>query len=112
MMAILYSMENCDFKRIEDIHFSVLSVIVDYGLRTKFFAWATGKNTDFESVDWLCSPISKSDFPEGVEWPDIMDYACKVSGRRSSLSKLQDQELKIARLETAEYLFDRFLHEG
>lgn len=112
MTPIVYSMENCEFKRIEDIHFSVLSVIVDYGLRTKFFAWATGKNTDFESVDWLCSPISKSDFPEGVEWPDIMDYACKVSGRRSSLSKLQDQELKIARMETAEYLFDRFLHEG
>lgn len=111
-LAILNRMKTGEFKRIGDIHFSLLSVLVDYGLRTRFFAWASGKNSDFESVDWLCSPISKTDFPEDVEWSDIMDYACKVPGRRTSLSKTENEEFKIERMQTAEYLFDRFLHEG
>ena len=114
-------------KLFNDIHFSIHSVLVQWlpsrriDLKRSFYHWICcgtaelegdwGYN-DYRVINWLESPVSKTDFPDGIEWDDILDYANGLSLKRKSLSQTENDEYKILRMETAEALFDRFLHEG
>ena len=111
-------------KGLQKIHFSLHSVITkksqetEFNLKKLFYMWISGKNDstdsdkDYTNIDWLCSPISKTDFPEEIKWQDIIDYAEGIPLEKLSLSETENDERKILRMETAEHLFDRFLHEG
>ena len=98
-------------KTISDIHFSIHSVIVDSEIKTKFYRWVAGDNF-YNIIDWLSSPISKTEFPEGISWQDVLDYSEGIPFTNRSLSGTEGEMLKILRMETAENLFDKFLHEG
>lgn len=98
-------------KTISDIHFSVHSVITDWQLKNKFLHWVAGDN-DYRVIDWLSSPVSKTEFPEEISWQDIIDYTEGIPFNSRSLSETENDMLKILRMETAENLFDKFLHEG
>lgn len=98
-------------KTISDIHFSIHSVLVGWPLKNKFFNWVAGNN-DYRVIDWLSSPVSKTDFPEEISWQDILEYANGIPFHNRSFSETEGTVLKILRMETAEHLFDRFLHEG
>lgn len=108
------------YKQISDINFSLHSVITrqskssDYDLKELFYRWISARteNEDYRDIDWLCSPVSKTDFPDDIQWSDIIDYAEGLSCKRLSLSHSENDERKILRMDTAELLFDRFLHEG
>ena len=112
------------WKGLQNIHFSLHSVITiksqetEFNLKKLFYMWISGKNDapdsdkDYTKIDWLCSPISKTDFPEEIKWQDIIDYAEGIPLEKLSLSETENDERKILRMKTAEYLFDRFLHEG
>lgn len=108
------------FKQISDIHFSLHSVITrqsegtDFDLKEIFYRWISARNEDedYRDVDWLCSPISKTDLPGDILWSDIIDYAEGLPCKRRSLSQTENDERKILRMDTAELLFERFLHEG
>lgn len=93
------------------IHFSIHSLIVDDELRIKFLDWVAGSK-DYKKIDWLASPISKTEFPEDISWHDVIDYTFKIPFNNRSLSRAHGDSLKILRMETAEHLFDKFLHEG
>lgn len=111
-------------KGLQNIHFSLHSVITkksqetEFNLKKLFYMWISGKNDstdsdkDYTNIDWLCSPISKTDFPEEINWQDIIDYAEGIPLEKLSLSETENDERKILRMETAEHLFDRFLHES
>lgn len=111
-------------KGLQNIHFSLHSVITkksqetEFNLKKLFYMWISGKNDstdsdkDYTKIDWLCSPISKTDFPEEIKWQDIIDYAEGIPLEKLSLSETENDERKILRMKTAEHLFDRFLHEG
>ena len=109
-----------NYKTITDIHFSLHSVITrhsertDYDLKELFYRWISARteDEDYRDIDWLCSPISKTDFPDAIRWSDIIDYAEGLACKRMSLSQTENDERKILRMDTAELLFDRFLHEG
>ena len=108
------------FKPITDIHFSLHSVITrqsegtDVDLKELFYLWISGRpaDEDYRDIDWLTSPISKTDFPDDITWADIINYAEGLPCKKQSLSQTENDELKILRMDTAELLFDRFLHEG
>ena len=98
-------------KSISDIHFSVHSVIVDSQFKTQFYKWVAG-DAFYNAIDWLSSPISKTEFPDEISWQDIIDYCEGIQFSNRSLSGTEGDMIKILRMETAERLFDRFLHEG
>ena len=108
------------YKQISDIHFSLHSVITrqsentDYDLKELFYRWISARteNEDYRDIDWLTSPISKTDFPDEITWADIIDYTEGLPYKKLSLSQTENDERKILRMDTAELLFDRFLHEG
>ena len=111
-------------KLFADIHFSIHSILVKklavagLDLKKAFFHWICRgaaeeiENDSYDQISWLESPISKIDFPEGIEWRDVRDYAQALPLKKKSLSQTENEEYKILRMETAESLFDRFLHEG
>ncbi len=98
-------------KTIADIHFSIHSVLTDRSLRRMFYEWVTG-STNLHIIDWLSSPISKTEFPEDISWQDVLDYSEGIPFTNRSLSGTEGDMLRILRMETAELLFDKFLHEG
>ena len=98
-------------KNINDIHFSVRSVLVDNGLKNMFFRWIAG-NDDYKQIDWLSSPISKTEFPDDVSWDDIISFSIGLPFYNNSLSGTEGEILRLLCMETAENLFDKFLHEG
>ena len=108
------------FKQITDIHFSLHSVITrqseetDFDLKELFYRWISARteDEDYRDIDWLCSPISKTDLPGDIMWSDIIDYAEGIPCKRRLLSQTENDERKILRMDTAELLFERFLHEG
>jgi len=108
------------YKQISDIHFSLHSVITrqseetDFDLKELFYRWISARteDEDYRDIDWLCSPISKTDLPGDIMWSDIIDYAEGIPCKRRSLSQTENDERKILRMDTAELLFERFLHEG
>lgn len=101
-------------KTISDIHFSLHSILTDDSLRHKFYEWATGQELDKlipRTLDFVFSPIRQSDFPKYIEWADVVDYAEKIPFRKKSgISKIRNEQLRIQRIDTAEALFDKFLH--
>lgn len=99
-------------KTIADIHFSVHSVLVDWKLKSKFYCWVAGDSDDYVQIDWLSSPISKTEFPEDISWQDVIDYVEGFPFNNRSLSGTEGEILRLLRMETAERLFDKFLHEG
>ncbi len=105
----LYLMER---KTIADIHFSVHSVLVDWELKSKFYCWVAGDSDDYVNIDWLSSPISKTEFPDNISWQDVIGYVEGFPFNNRSLSGTEGEILRLLRMETAERLFDRFLHEG
>ena len=108
------------YKQISDIHLSLHSVITrqseetDFDLKELFYRWISARteDEDYRDIDWLCSPISKTDLPGDIMWSDIIDYAEGIPCKRRSLSQTENDERKILRMDTAELLFERFLHEG
>lgn len=108
------------YKQITDIHFSLHSVITrqseetDFDLKALFYRWISARteDEDYRDIDWLCSPISKTDLPDDIMWSDIIDYAEGIPCKRRSLSQTENDERNILRMDTAELLFERFLHEG
>lgn len=96
---------------LSEIHFSIHSLIVDDNFRLQFLDWVAGSK-DYNQIDWLASPISRTEFPKEISWQDVIDYTFKIPFRNRSLSDTHGEMLKIQRMETAEHLFDKFLHEG
>ena len=100
-----------EFKTIDEIHFSIHSVLVTLELRHKFYEWVQGDSYVYV-IDWLSSPISKTEFPEDISWKDVIDYSEGHPFTNRSLSDTESDMLRLLRMETAERLFDKFLHEG
>ena len=98
-------------KTIDEIHFSIHSVLVSADLKEKFYKWVSGNDFYYE-IDWLSSPISKTEFPDEISWDDVIAYSEGISFKNHSLSKTEGDMLRLLRMETAEHLFDKFLHEG
>ena len=100
-----------EFKTIDEIHFSIHSVLVTLELRHKFYEWVSG-NTFINVIDWLSSPISKTEFSDDISWGDVIAYSEGHPFTNRSLSDTESDMLRLLRMETAERLFDKFLHEG
>lgn len=103
-------------KTIIDIHFSLHSVLTDNNLKHKFYEWAAGQELDNRiprTLDFVFSPIRQSDFPKYIDWADVVDYAESIPFRKKSgISKIQNEQLRILRIDAAEAIFDKFLHSG
>ena len=98
-------------KTIDEIHFSIHSVLVTERLKRLFYKWVAG-SIFYHTIDWLSSPISKTEFPDEISWQDIIDYSEGLPFTNRSLSGTEGNMLRLLRMETAERLFDKFLHEG
>ena len=92
-------------------------------LAEDFIAWATGcYNKDAENSrryisDWTSASISREDLPSDVSWSDIVDYIEGVSVKSARAyteeskiaAKIEAEEKRQARKETAERLFNRYI---
>lgn len=92
-------------------------------LSESFIAWATGcyqKDTENERryiSDWTTANISREDLPSNVSWNDIVDYIEGVSVKSARAyteeskiaAKIEAEEKRQARKETAERLFNRYI---
>ncbi|MBO5690930.1 MAG: Eco57I restriction-modification methylase domain-containing protein, partial [Spirochaetaceae bacterium] len=92
-------------------------------LSESFIAWATGCYTkDAENSrryisDWTAANISREDLPSNVSWSDIVDYIEGVSVKSSrayteegkNAARIEAEEKRQARKETAEQLFNRYI---
>ena len=96
-----------NFKTIDEIHFSIHSVLVTDELKRKFYEWIAGDKF-YSSIDWLSYPISKTEFPDDISWQDILDYSEGIPFTNRSLSGTEGDMLRLLRKETAERLFDKF----
>ncbi len=103
-------------KYIKDIHFSVHSILVNEELKRQFYKWAKGEETADKiprTLDPVYSPIRKTDIPDSISWNDIIDYIERLPLNKAyGTISLETEPIRIARMECAEELFDRFLHEG
>lgn len=108
----------------------------DLNLAESFILWAKGEALDMgekyirRHIDFATANISKDELPENVDWRDIVDFidGVKVMADRTSswsFSKTDEEirqlrherkkeaDLKrMTRADTANRLFDRYLHEG
>ena len=104
----------------------------ELNLQEGFILWATGKPIDEYSrysIDFVTANISKEDFPTNVSWWDVVNYIDKVAiiAQRTSESSYRSQEeneelrkqraieaeqKRITRADTANKLFDKYIHEG
>ena len=92
-------------------------------LSESFIAWATGcyqKDTENGRryiSDWTTANISREDLPSNVTWNDIVDYIEGVSVKSARAyteeskiaAKIEAEEKRQARKETAERLFNRYI---
>lgn len=129
-----------EFVKLEKIHFSPMTTLSHefivteastgepLNLKEDFVNWVTGcyDSTDKRSwwtrrnFDSASSPISKEDLPPGVNWSDIIEYLDgeSVRARRAYGDKpqkaaaIEAEEKRVNRRDTADILFDRYLHEG
>lgn len=110
------TLHNSSVKYLSDIHFSIHSILVDETLKHRFYEWARGGDLgDYipRTLDWVYSPINKSDIPDSIDWGDVIDYIERLPlNKKYGTVTLEAEQKKIDRMETAEMLFDRFLHEG
>lgn len=107
-------------------------------LQESFILWATGNtlqsayNEDSSyrrgKIDFTTANISEEDLPQNISWFDIVEYIDKkaVIAERTRSGKKDEDEIKaekaqkrkeagekrMARSETADKLFDKYLHEG
>lgn len=107
-------------------------------LQESFILWATGNtlqsayNEDSTyrrgKIDFTTANISEEDLPPNISWFDIVEYIDKkaVIAERTRSGKKDEDEIKaekaqkrkeadekrMARSETADRLFDKYLHEG
>lgn len=116
-------------KRLDEIEVSLISPFVadlrfnGESLAERFISWATGcniedsENTRDNISDFADAAITRDDIPATISWSDIVDYADGIPLppiRNDDLSeeeKAQVRNQKINdRKETAERLFNRFIH--
>ena len=103
-------------------------------LAESFILWAQGETVDSQRsrriIDYATARISREDLPDNVSWWDIVDFIDGkkvIADKTSSWSygKTEDEikqlrkerkkeadEKRMARQETANRLFDRYMHEG
>jgi hypothetical protein len=102
-------------------------------LQEKFIYWCKNIPIDDDTswsgfIDYSTANISREEMPNNVEWIDIYNYINKVPVKSDKLrtwgkseeeiKKAEDAnerlkaEKRIARADTANKLFDRFIHEG
>ncbi len=105
-------------------------------LQESFILWAKGESgaeaTDGyyyrNGIDFATANISQEDLPDNVSWYDIVEYIDKKSVKADRVStwrksddeisadkaqkRKEAEEKRIARSETADRLFDKYLHEG
>lgn len=106
-------------------------------LQESFILWAKGMTWEEASgsgrywrggIDYATANISEEDMPQNVTWYDIVEYidrksvkADRVSTWRKSDEEInadkaqkrkEAEEKRMARSETADRLFDKYLHEG
>ena len=120
-------------------HINAEGEIVKLNLQESFILWAKGqtyaevtdKNTYYwrGGIDFATANISQEDFPQSVSWYDIVEYIDKKPVKAERVTgtwNKEDDEIKadkaqarreadekrMARSETADKLFDKYLHEG
>lgn len=118
-------------------HVSPEGEIVKLNLQESFILWAKGETYASAmdkgyywrgGIDFATANISQEEFPNSVSWYDIVEYIDKKTvkaDRISTWNKDEDEikadkaqarreaeEKRMARSETADKLFDRYLHEG
>ena len=106
-------------------------------LKESFILWAKGQTWADATgsgyywrggIDYATANISEEDMPQNVSWYDIVEYidrksvkADRVSTWRKSDEEInadkaqkrkEAEEKRMARSETADRLFDKYLHEG
>ena len=107
-------------------------------LQESFILWATGNTLQSAysedssyfrgEIDFTTANISEEDLPPNISWFDIVEYIDKkaVVAERTRTGKKDEDEIKaekaqkrkeadekrMARSETADRLFDKYLHEG
>ena len=108
--------------------------IEERNLAESFILWAQGESVDTQTgrryLDFSTARISREELPDNVSWYDIVDYIDKkkvAAQKTSSWSygrtedeikelrrerKKEADEKRMARSETANRLFDRYIHEG
>ena len=109
-------------------------LVEERNLAESFILWAQGETVDSQrsrhSMDYSTARIAREDLPDNVSWWDIVDFIDGkkvVADKTSSWSygktedeikhlrkerKKQADEKRMARQETANKFFDRFMHEG
>lgn len=123
---------------LSDIHFSPMATLAqefmvpisggrELPLREGFVNWVTGYAEENEesyfgrrNFDPALSPISKEDLPANIGWSDIIEYLDgePVRARRGwseehkKAQQIEAEKKRVARRETADKLFDRYIHEG
>lgn len=120
-------------------HISSEGEIVKLNLQESFILWAKGQTyaqftdkTNYSwrgNIDFATANISQEDFPQSVSWYDIVEYIDKkpVKAERvtgtwhkedyeikadKAQARREADEKRMARSETADKLFDKYLHEG
>ena len=109
--------------------------VANRNLQEAFILWAQNKTVDTQegrwSIDFATANISREDFPDDISWSDVINYIDGETVRtertsswdRYSKSEEEIKELKKqrkqeaeqkrqARSDTANKLFDKFLHFG
>ena len=103
-------------------------------LSESFILWAQGETVESQksrrSIDYSTARISREEMPENIYWYDIIDFIDNkkvIADKTSSWSygkteeeikqlrrerKKEADEKRMARAETANRLFDRYMHEG
>lgn len=120
-------------------HINAEGEIVKLNLQESFILWAKGQTyaqftdkTNYSwrgNIDFATANISQEDFPQSVSWYDIVEYidkkpvkAERVTGTWNkeddeikadkAQARREAEEKRMARSETADKLFDKYLHEG
>ena len=115
---------------LKNISVSVISPFVEnyeidgVPLKEKFLHWATGcniedsPNTMDNITDFSISQVSRDDIPGTIRWKDVSDYVFNQDLERvkgieddEKRSQVRNQK-KNDRKETAEKLFEKFIHTG
>ena len=93
-------------------------------LKDKFMQWATGCNIEdspnsYDSIsDFSLAQVTRDDIPPTISWSDVKGYVFNEELERVKNADDDDEKAQIRnqkkndRKETAEKLFDRFIHNG
>ena len=118
-------------------HETAAGETVELNLQESFILWAQGQTYKSSladehyyrsGIDFTVSNISEEDLPSNVSWYDIIDYIDKkpVKAEKTNSWRKDEEEIqadkaqhrkeadekRMARSETADRLFDKYLHEG